>query len=1118
VLLERFEDAWQRGERPALSEYLPAEEPCRRAVLVELIHIDLERRLKAGEPRRLESYLADFPELAADTPALLQLLRWEYTLRRRAEPGLTPAEFVNRFPHLAAELAACLRDAAPAEPGPDTFVIDPGGTPRPVGGPEEVGPPSQSGPRYQGLQLHARGGLGEVYRAQDTVLHRAVALKRIQARHQGHADSRRRFLREAEVTGRLEHPGIVPVYDLQHDADGQPCYVMRFVEGHTLEEAIARYHAAPSRLAFRQLLQQLVAACNAVAYAHSRGVLHRDLKPANILLGPFGETLVVDWGLAKIRGTTAATRTDAAATPTTAEEPAGGGTALGQALGTPPYMSPEQAAGRPDLLGPASDIYSLGATLYALLTGRPPFAGGSVAEVLHKVGRGDFLPPRQLRPDTPRALEAICLKAMAREPAARYATALEVAADLERWLADEPVHAYREPLGARGRRWARKHPSLVAGLAATVLVGLLGLTLSAVILGKKNHELGLARQAEASRAEAEARANEQAQKRLTQVVKGNEILASIFHDMSPAAEEKEGKPWRVLVGERLGEAAEQLEGDAVGDPETVAQLQDLLGNSLLQLGHLERAEVLLTSARQTRAQLLGPDHRDTLRSMNNLAGLYLECGRYEQAEPLFQHVIEARRRQLGPDAPDTLKCMHNLAGLYWKQGRYGEEEALLKQVVEGFRRSLGAKDRHTLASLNSLAALYQARGRNDEAEPRFQQVLDGYRQTLGAEHAYTLTAMNNLAGLYQARGRYGEAEPLYEKVLEARRGDLGPDHPTTLTSLNNLAILYQKRRRYEEAERLFSQALEGRRRRRGSDHPETLQSMTNLAALYLECRRYDQAEPLLQQALAAQRRNPGPDHPDTLTTMTNLGVLYWSRKQLHRSIPLFEEALALWSKKEGNDHPETLRTLANLGVNYGDAGRLDDGIRCLEQALADARKRPGPLPAVLAWIPGALAEAYDRANRFDRAEALYRDFVKQASRQLGADDPRTAGALAQLGWNLLRQGKHVEAEKTLRDCLAIRAKKESQAWTTFNTQSLLGEALLGQKRYADAEAPLRAGYEGLKQREAKIPPPGKVRLTEALRRLVRLYDAWGKPDDAARWRKELDAARASDRPPQAPKP
>jgi formylglycine-generating enzyme required for sulfatase activity/serine/threonine protein kinase/tetratricopeptide (TPR) repeat protein len=333
-----------------------------------------------------------------------------------------------------------------------------------------------------------------VFVAEDEELHREVALKEIQDRHAHNRDSRARFLLEAEVTGRLEHPGIIPVYGLGTYADGRPYYAMRFIKGDSLQEAIERFHRAggtisgrsadPQRhLQFRQLLGRFVDVCNAVAYAHSRGVLHRDLKPGNIMLGQYGETLVVDWGLAKMAGRSrvGADSTEAPLAPTSASGVTP--THMGQAIGTPQYMSPEQAAGRLDELGPASDVYSLGATLYALLTGRAPFGGQDLGPLLRQVQRGAFPAPRQVNPDLPRPLEAVCLKAMALRSQDRYATAKDLAGDVERWLADEPVAAYCEPLSARLRRWGRRHRTLVTTSVALLLTVAVALAVSTMLIG-----------------------------------------------------------------------------------------------------------------------------------------------------------------------------------------------------------------------------------------------------------------------------------------------------------------------------------------------------------------------------------------------------------------------------------------------------------------------------------------------------------------------------------------------------------------------------------------------------------------------------------------------------------
>ncbi len=454
-----------------------------------------------------------------------------------------------------------------------------------------VGASSTKGLRFRIVRPHAAGGLGLVYVAHDEELNRDVALKEIQGRHADHPESRTRFLLEAEITGGLEHPGIVPVYGLGQYADGRPFYAMRFIRGASLKEAIEKFHAdarplQDKSLDLRELLERLIDVCNAIQYAHDRGVLHRDLKPGNIMLGKYGETLVVDWGLAKPLGATADPHA-----PSLSEEPmlrpasASGSAATlqGAAVGTPQYMSPEQAAGRLDQLGAASDVYSLGATLYSLLTGVAPFqmqtdgAGkADVAGLLKRVQAGEFPAPRQRNAGISPPLEAICLRAMANDPANRYANPRALIDDLKHWLADEAVSAWPEPWYVKTRRWINRHRTFVTGAAAALVVGLFGslaftlllMDRNAVIEGK-NRELfdaNIAIQAESKKRETQrllaVEARKKAEDRLDQSV---ETLKLFANDARAYCEDAmvPGESKRAL----FGVLADQLDALAAGAEE-----------------------------------------------------------------------------------------------------------------------------------------------------------------------------------------------------------------------------------------------------------------------------------------------------------------------------------------------------------------------------------------------------------------------------------------------------------------------------------------------------------------------------------------------------------------------
>jgi serine/threonine protein kinase len=498
---------------------------------------------------------------------------------------------------------------------------------------------------YRPQRRHAEGGLGEVLAAHQDELDRLVALKRIRPVRLD-ATARRRFLREAAITAKLQHPGIVPIYDLGQDEHG-PFYTMPLIAGQTLQEAIDALHGSESVprepgqqiLKLRGLLQRFIAVCNTVAYAHAQGVVHRDLKPANIMLGPYGETLVVDWGLAKRSGVndTTAELEEEASSPSPLP---GNLTDVGSVLGTPQYMSPEQAMGHP--AGPASDIYSLGATLYVILTGKVPFEGRGALVVSRKQKEGVPAPPRNVNSSVPRPLEAVCLKAMAFRPEDRYVSARALAQDLERWLADEPVSAWHEPISARARRLMRRHRAWVLASAVTLITVSLGLAVSLAVVGAKNVTLDRERR----RADANAAFLLQG---LTEALKK---LANPALTKDPECRDS------VLAALREGEAIylDQMSSE------------QKLRNSTLPSGEYWVHVALLRTAAGDREGTLEAYHR------------VLDSG-----------VAYARAH---PDDPEGWSCLAgtrtHLGLELWVRGRRDEGRDQLRLGTEEFRRALDA--------------------------------------------------------------------------------------------------------------------------------------------------------------------------------------------------------------------------------------------------------------------------------------------------------------------------------------------------------------------------------------------------------------------------------------------
>jgi len=361
--------------------------------------------------------------------------------------------------------------------------------------------------------------------------------------------------------------------------------------------------------------------------------------------------------------------------------------------------------------------------------------------------------------------------------------------------------------------------------------------------------------------------------------------------------------------------------------------------------------------------------------------------------------------------------------------------------------------------------------------------------------------MANLALAYRDAGKLDLALPLAEETLRLSEAKLGPDHPNTLSSMNNLASEYQAARKLDLALPLYEETLKREKAKLGPDHPDTLTCMNNLASAYQAAGKLDLALPLYEETLKLAKARLGPDHPGTLHIMNDLGSAYWSAKRLDKSIPLFEEALRRQEAMHRRQHPDTIVNAANLGVNYMDAGRLEEALPLLEEGYRGAKKYPG-----LQWVGPKLLDGYVLAGKTEQAVSLAKEIVAQGRAALPKGSPQLADQLANLGYLLLQAKAFTEAEPPLRECLAILGKTQPDRWTTFNAQSMLGGALLGVKKYDEAEPLLLQGYEGLCHLEWTMPAPARTFLTDAIQRLVSFYQSrggHGDPENAAKYRELL---------------
>ena len=900
--------------------------------------------------------------------------------------------------------------------------------------PQDSATPTEIGP-YRIVEVLGEGGMGVVYRAEQTApIRREVALKLIRyGMDSGRIVSR--FEAERQTLALMDHPNIARVFDAGAALDGRPYFVMELVRGEPVTDFCAR-ESTPLIDRLRLFLQ----ICDGVRHAHQKGVIHRDIKPSNVLVTRSGDAIVpkiIDFGIAKAIG-------DSTAIP--------GSTIEGQVIGTPEYMSPEQAGILDGGVDARTDVYALGVLLYELVSGKRPYdlKSRTPAEIdralrtppkpptaLGDPGHWFGVPLRRQAHD----IDAVALMAIERKPEDRYDSIEQLADDVRRAIEHRPVRARTQTWIYRGSRFIRRHSLAVATAAAFAL--LLVVSVAAVVR-ERNRALSSEAQAvaEAGRAQAEA----------TKAKEVSRFLVELFRESDPSRT----LGANITARELLDRGAERVGEELSGQDDVRATLMDTIGVVYRLLALYDESERLATDALATRRRTLGDRHPDVATSLDNLGQLAREKSRFELAVRHHREALEIRRTVVGPRSPETAQSLNNLALAFREWGKY------------------------------------------DEAEPLAREALDIRLATFAPDHPDVLTVKSSLADLVMSRGNLPEAEKLHREVLEARRRVLPANHPLIARSLNNVASMLGQTGRLTEAEPLFREALAIARTTHGNNHPDVSAALVSLGSLLHDMARLDEAEPLYREALAIDRKHHGDKHLDVAVDLNNLASLLEDKGQLAEAGSMFEQSLVIRRELQGENSPSVAILLGNLGRLRFTENRLADAERVLRQAV-EIRKAAGiavhPRQTIsLTWLGRVL---YHRGN-VAQAEEQFRAAIAIERQLSPKGSPGGAAAVLGLGWLMVRENRAVEAEPLLRESLewrrtTLRAGHRGIA----DAELAMGECLTALARFDTAEPLLLSGAASI----PVVRGPGLYDRRTANGLLVTLYERWGKPAEAEKFRR-----------------
>ena len=932
-------------------------------------------------------------------------------------------------------------------------------------------------PGYKILREIHHGGQGVVFQALQLSTKRKVAIKVLLEGPYASSSARKRFEREIELVAGLKHPHIVSIFDSGETKDGRQYCVMDYIRGLPFDAYIK-----DAKLTMEDALRLFAKLCDAVNYAHQKGVIHRDLKPSNILVDGDGEPRVLDFGLARQLVSREETMLSLS----------------GQVVGTLPYLSPEQAEGNPDKVDIRSDVYALGVIMFEMLTGQYPYpVYGQLADVLNHISNTEASAPSKMWESSTgikhysqegRVVEhcpiddevnTIVMRVLAKERERRYQTAAELALDIRRYLADEPIEAKRDSSWYVLRKRVKRYKVGVAVAAVVLCMAIIALVVTA----------NLYRTAERDRLAAD-RAREKAEietnKARQTVAFTNDMLAGVDPKIAKGMDTR-------LLRMILDRAATRVQSELADQPAVAASVYSTIGRTYMAIGSYDDAQRYLQNAVDLSRRELGPDHAETVQAKDRLANAYLSAGDYEKAEKLFIEALTSSKRTMGDEHHDTLIIINNLAILYTDMGRLDEAESMLNRALELRRRVNGDDDVQTLVVMHNMAGVYEATARYDEAEDMLRKTVEARRRVLGEDHPATLDTAGNLAKLLDSRGRPAEAETMLIDILAAHRQVYGPEHPATLKVMNNLSNVYMTLGRLSKSEQLCVETLEAMQRVFGDEHPETLSLMNNLANLYYRSGRNALAEPLFQEALAVRRRTMGANHPSTLFSMSVLGRFYSSNGRIEEAEALLGKALNAQVQQFGATHPDVLLTKGMLADLYLAQENFEKAEPLQRQVLEARRDVLGPDHADTLVSMNNLALTLARAGKLEAAEPIFRDALERRERVFGIDHAETLRVQSNLMLVIRKLGREDEARAIQRELLEreiVRARsKDASAFSLNETAWTL--LTVEPKALRNPEAALELSLRGNEM--TKHNDPGQLDT------LALAYFMTGDAEQAARW-------------------